>query len=199
MADVGLVEVGLRLAYARPVGAFDAGTHATDVSFGGIPLGLDATIRLTTSTPSSWSVAAGVYVAYAPTIPTLCTDTRTCISSIGRDTELDLLARVRAPRLAFVVPEAEIGTGWSWSSRSLVDNDVTSTRRWNGPVILRAALVPSVVLGDRTRLGLAVGGSLARSTSFTLEAPGVERHGLEGARLHGTLELGVRLGITFGG
>jgi hypothetical protein len=152
-----------------------------------------------TPSSSSWSVAAGVYAAYAPTIPTLCTDTSSCISSIGHDTELDLLARVRAPRLAFVVPEIEVGTGWSWSSRSLVDQDVTSTRRWSGPVILRTALVPSLVLGARTRLGLVLGGSLARSTSFTLEAPGLERHGIEGARLHGTLDLGVRFAVLFGG
>jgi hypothetical protein len=111
--DAGLVDVGLRIAFARPIGAFVAGTHATDVSFGGTPLGLDATSRLTTSSPSSWSVAAGAYAAYAPTIPTLCTDTSWCISSIGHDTELDLLARVRAPRLAFVVPEVEIAAGWS--------------------------------------------------------------------------------------
>src|SRR5665811_391544 len=90
LIDVALVDVGLRVAYARPVGAFDAGTHATDVSFGGIPLGLDATVRLTPSSSSSpssssWSVAAGAYAAYAPTIPTLCTDTSSCISSIGHD------------------------------------------------------------------------------------------------------------------
>jgi hypothetical protein len=201
LPEGGLVDVGLRIAYARPVGAFDVGTHATDVSFGGIPFALDATVRLTppSSSLSSWSVAAGLYAAYGPTIPTLCTDTSSCIASIGHDTELDLLARVRAPRLAFVVPEGEVGTGWSWSSRSLVDQDVTSTRRWNGPVILRAALVPSLVLGARTRLGLVVGGSVARSTSFTLEAPGVERHGVEGARLHGTLDLGVRFAVVFGG
>ena len=201
MAMPLVVDVGLRLAYARPLGAFDAGTHASDVSFGGIPLALDATVRLTpeTSSRSSWSVAAGVYAAYAPTIPTLCTTASSCVASIGHDSEIDLLARVRAPRIAFVVPELEVGTGWSWSSRSLVDQDVTSTRRWNGPVLLRAALVPSLVLGARTQLGLVIGGSVARSTSFALEAPGVERHGLEGARLHGTFELGVRFAVVLGG
>ena len=205
-ASAPLVDVGLRLAYARPVGAFDAGTHASDVSFGGIPLALDATVRLTPSSSASassasssaWSLAAGVYASYGPTIPTLCTTASSCVSSIGHDAELDLLARVRAPRLAFVIPEFEIGTGWSWSSRSLVDQDVTSTRRWSGPVLLRAALVPTVALGARTRLGLVVGGSVARSTSFTLEAPGLERHGIEGARLHGSLELGVRFAVAFG-
>ena len=199
-APAPLFDVGLRLAYARTVGAFDAGTHASDVSFGGIPLALDATVRLTpsSSSPSSWSVAAGVYAAYGPTIPTLCTTASSCISSIGHDTELDLLARVRAPRIAFVVPEAEIATGWSWSSRSLVDQDVTATRRWSGPVVLRAALVPSVALGAWTSLGLVISGTAARSTSFTLEAPGLTRHGIEGARLHGTVELGVRVAFAFG-
>jgi len=191
-------DVGLRLAYARPVGAFDAGTHSSDVSFGGIPFALDATVHLTPASPSSWSVAAGIYAAYAPTIPTLCTTASSCVSSIGHDAELDLLARVRAPRIAFVIPEAEVGTGWSWSSRALVDQDVTSTRRWSGPVLLRAALVPTVALGARTRLGLVIGGSVGRSTSFTLQAPDVERRGIEGARLHGTAEVGVRLGILLG-
>ncbi len=199
-ADDALFDVGVRLAYARPVGAFDGGTHASDVSFGGIPLALDATVRLTPSaSASSWSVGAGIYAAYAPTIPTLCTTASSCISSIGHDTELDLLARIRAPRIAFVIPEAEIGTGWSWSSRALVDQDVTSTRRWSGPVLLRAALVPTFALGARTRLGVVLGGSVGRSTSFTLEAPGIERGGIQGARLHGSAEIGVRLGILLGG
>jgi hypothetical protein len=198
------VDVGVRTGYARPAGGFDAGSRATDGSFGAIPLALDVTLRLSPArrtlaeTHASWSVAAGLYGAYAATIPTLCTTASECISSIGRDTELGLVARIRAPRLAFLLPEGELGAGWSWSSRSLVDREAVSTRAWNGPVLLRAALVPSIRLGTHTRLGLVVGGSVARSTSFALDAPGVSRRGIEGARLHGTLDAGVRLGIDFG-
>jgi len=192
----GRVDVGGRIGYSRPVGAFDAGTRATDLSFGGIPFGLDATYRLTDTAP--WSVSAGAFVSYVPTTPTLCTTASECISSVGHDSELVALARVRGPRLAFVLPEAEFGSGWSWSSRLLVDHDSTSSRRWNGPLLLRAALVPSIRLGAHTRLGLVLGASIARSTSFTLEGPGLERHGLQGARLHGTLDMGLRFGADFG-
>lgn len=192
----GLIDVGVRTAYAWPLGSFDAGTHAADVSYGGIPLALDATVRIPSA--SGWSVAVGGLLAYAPTIPKLCTSTSECTASIGHDTELVALARVRAPHLAFVLPEVEIGTGWAWSSRSLVDRDFTSTRKWTGPVLLRAALVPSLSLGARTRFGVVLGGSVARSTAFALEAPGVTWRGLDGARLHGTIDVGFRIAIDFG-
>ncbi|MDB4934256.1 MAG: hypothetical protein JWP87_1228 [Labilithrix sp.] len=199
VAHADLVDVGLRTGYARPVGAFDLGTHASDGSFGAIPFALDATFGLQpierARVDTSWRAAAGVFVAYAPTIPTLCTSAPECISSIGSDVELGMLARVHAPRMAFVLPEAEIGAGWSWSSRSLVDRDAVSTRSWNGPVLLRGALVPSIRLGVHTRFGLVVGGSIARSTSFSLEAPGVTRHGIDGARVHGTLDFGLRFAV----
>ena len=56
-----LVDLGARIAYARPLGAFDAGTHARDGSFGGIPFALDATVRL--SGDARWSVAGGLFVS----------------------------------------------------------------------------------------------------------------------------------------
>jgi hypothetical protein len=187
------LDVGVRLGYARPVGAFDAGTRATDVSHGGAPLALDATWILPGA--RGWGVSAGLMGSWAKTIPKLCGSFDECTSSLGTDTELLAIARFRAPRLAFVLPEAEIGAGWGWSSRTLASGDASSTRRWSGPVIVRAAIVPTFVLGERTRLGVVVGGSLAQTATFELEAPGVEERNLEGARLHGTVDLAVRFAI----
>lgn len=187
-----LLDVGARFGYARPLGAWDAGTRATDLSFGGAPLALDGTVRLGPRGP--WRIGGGLFASWAETIPTLCASTPDCISSIGRDAELGLLARVRAPRLGFLLPEAEIGTGWSWSTRKLVDQGTTSRRTWSGPTFLRAALVPSVALSSRLRLGVVVGGSLGRATSFHLAAPGLDARDASGAKVHGTFDVGVRLG-----
>jgi hypothetical protein len=193
------VDVGGRFAFQRSFGAYDRGTRPTDLSFGEVPLSLDVTVHIPKSEGSPWAFEVGALGTYAPTVPTLCAGTSECISSIGHDWELILLARVRAPRTWFFWPELEIGPGWSWSSRKLVDKDTTSTRRWNGPVLVRAALIPTVRLGERTRLGLVLGGSIARSSSFSIEAPGVDRTGsIDSSRLHGTVDLGLRLGVDFG-
>ena len=187
--EMSAVDAGARFAYERPVGAFDAGTHAADTTFGGAAFALDATGRLS----SMFSI--GGLLLWAPTVPTLCDSFDNCKSSVGSDVEIDALARFRAPRWRFVEPDFEIGFGWSWSSRSLADDEATSTRRWNGPVLVRVAVIPTLRLGERTRLGFVLGGSLARSASYELEAPGVSRHGIEGARLHGTLDFGLRFGL----
>jgi len=183
------VDVGARFAYERPVGAFDAGTRAADTTFGGAAFALDGTARVTSM------LSLGGMLLYAPTVPTLCDSFANCKASVGSDVEIDALARFRAPRWRFIQPEFELGFGWSWSSRSLADDEATSTRRWNGPVLVRVAAIPTFRLGQRTRLGVVLGGSFARSASYELEAPGVNRHGVEGARFHGTLDLGLRFGL----
>lgn len=194
--QAGQVDLGMRLGYARPVGAFQRGLHAGDVSYGGLPLAIDGTVRV--GPPARWSVALGGYFAYAATIPTLCGSASECFGSLGRDVDLALMVRLRAPRLAFVLPEAEVASGWTWSSRSLEDNGVSSTRTWSGPLLLRFAFVPSVALGEKTRLGLVLGGSLAASSSGSLRAPGIEKDGVPSARVHGTFDLGLRFAIDFG-
>lgn len=190
-----LLDVGARLAYALPLGAFDAGTRASDTSHGGAPIALDATIRL--AERSGWVVSGGLMGSWAKTIPRLCGSFDECRSSLGTDVEVLALLRLRAPRVAFVLPEAELGTGWGWSSRPLAAGDAVSTRTWSGPVLVRAAVVPSFALGARTRLGVVVGASLARAATFELDAPGVDRRGVDGARLHGTLDVGVRFAVGF--
>jgi hypothetical protein len=188
----GLLDLGARGGYALPVGAYDAGTRAGDMSFGTIPFALDAVVRL--GPPARWTVGVGGFASLAPSVPRLCASASTCVGSVGRDFELTAMLRVRGPRVAFVLPEGELGAGWSWASRSLEDGDARSTRRWSGPVLLRGALVPTFALGARTRLGIVLGGSLMSTAASRLEAPGVDEPGLPG-RLHGTLDLGVRIGI----
>jgi hypothetical protein len=185
-------DVGFRFGYALPLGAIDAATRANDLSHGGAPLGLDATLR---ATHGPWSLFVGGAFVYALTIPRLCGSVSDCESSLGHDVDLLALARLRGPRWRALIPEAELGTGWSWSARTLADAGATSTRRFSGPVLLHVAATPSLALGSRVRLGLVVGGSLVATSSSTLEAPGVTRDLHEGARLHGTLDIAVRTAI----
>jgi hypothetical protein len=189
-------DLGIRLGYARPLGAFDRATHAADTSHGGVGTALDATVRI--GPPAEWNVSAGIFAGWAETIPRLCASASECLSSLGRDAELGVVVRVRGPQFGFLLPEAEMGQGWSWSSRSLADEDATSSHRWSGPVLLRGALVPSIRLGDRTRLGFVLGGSVARSTTLHVEAPGIDTHRTNEARLHSTFDIGLRFGIDFG-
>lgn len=191
----GTIDLGARAGYALPVGALDRGTHALDTSFGGLPFALDAVVRV--SPPQRWAVFVGVLGAVAPTVPAQCATVSSCLGSIGRDFELDWLTRVRGPRVRFFVPEAELGFGWSWSSRSLEDGDARSTRRWMGPVFVRAAFVPAFPLGETTRLGVVLGGSVGATASSRLVAPGIDQRGLRGG-LHGTLDVGVRFAVDLG-
>jgi hypothetical protein len=185
-ADGGL-DLGARAGAALPVGAFDRATHAGDTSFGGLPIGVDATARL-------GLVGLGGYASLAPTVPRLCATASDCIGSVGRDFELGWMTRFRGRKTLFFLPEGELGFGWSWSSRSLEDTGARSTRHWSGPVLLRAALVPTLALGAGTRLGVVLGGSVVGTASSHLKSPGIDQAGLRGG-VHGTIDLGVRLGF----
>jgi hypothetical protein len=186
------VDLGIRFGYALPVGAFDAGTRANDLSHGGVPLGIDATFR---ATRAPWSLFVGAGFSYAVAIPRLCGSVSECEGSLGHDVDLLALARLRGPRWRALLPEAELGAGWSWSSRPLDSGGATSTRSFSGPILLHLAATPSLVLGSRVRLGVVVGGSVIATSSSTLEAPGVTRDLHEGARLHGTLDVALRTAI----
>jgi hypothetical protein len=181
------IDLGARAGAALPVGAFDRATHAGDTSFGGLPIGVDATARLGV-------VGLGGYASLAPTVPRLCATASDCIGSVGRDFELGLMTRFRGRKTLFFLPEGELGVGWSWSSRSLEDTGARSTRHWSGPVLLRAAFVPTFALGTRTRLGVVIGGSAAGTASSHLTSPGIGQAGLRGG-IHGTIDLGVRIGL----
>jgi hypothetical protein len=189
------VDVGLRAGVSRPYGAFDATTHVIDTTFGSTPIALDGS--LTVAEPGAWRFAVGGMLSFAPTVPTLCDSFDDCMSSVGSDVELLALLRLRGPRTLFFFPEGELGAGWSWSSRGLANDGVESTRAWSGPVLARVAFIPTFRLGSHTRFGIVFGASLARSASFALEAPGVHREGIEGARLHGTFDLGVRFALDY--
>jgi hypothetical protein len=183
------LDLGARAGVALPLGAFDATTRAGDTTFGGTPLGLDATIAIAPG------VAAGALAVWTPTSPRLCGSTSECLSSVGHDAEVDALVRFRGPKFWRIRPEAEVGFGWSWSTRTIVDSDVTSTRRWSGPVLAHAALVPTFDLGRFLRLGVVLGTSLERSSTFTLEGPSLHRAGVPGAAFHGRFDLAARLGF----
>lgn len=189
------LDLGARGGVALPVGAFDASTRAGATTFGGTPFAIDAAFALGGN--ERWAVAAGALARWMPTVPRLCGSTSDCVSSLGRDLEVGLLVRVYGPKVWRVFPEAELGFGWSWSQRQLVDEDATSTRRWSGPVVLRTALIPTFALGRRTRLGILFATALERSSSFDLEAPGIRRSTTPVAAFHGTVELGVRFGFDF--
>lgn len=184
------VDLGARAGVSRPYGAFDATTHVADTTFGSTPLAVDASLSF--AEVGAWRFSTGAMIRWAPAIPTLCDSFEDCMSSVGSDTELLAVIRARGPRTLFFSPEGELGVGWSWSSRGLANDGVESTRSWNGPVLARLAFVPTFRLGSKTRLGVVFGASIARSASFELEGPGIQRERLQGARLHGTFDLGVR-------
>jgi hypothetical protein len=187
------LDVGARVGAALPLGAFDRTTRAGDTTFGGTPLALDAAVAV--DPHGRWRVELGGLLRWMPTTPRLCGSTDECLSSIGHDTEIGALARLRAPRWRWVTPEGELGFGCSWSTRQLVDSDATSTRHWSGPVVLRGAIIPTFRLGSHTRLGIVIGTALERSSHAEVEAPALSRRGLEGAAFHGTLEIGARFGL----
>jgi hypothetical protein len=91
---------------------------------------------------------------------------------VGRDFELGLMTRLRGPKTLFFRSEGELGVGWSWSSRSVEDSGIRSTRHWSGPVFLRAAFVPTFALDTRTRPGVVLGGSVGGTASSHLLSRG---------------------------
>jgi hypothetical protein len=184
------IDLGLRGGAELPAGGIERGSNASDLTYGGLPVALDAGVSL------SRRVSMGLWASYALTIPKLCASTSDCTQSGGRDVELALSTRVRLPRIAWLTPIAEGGLGYEWSTRVLEASGVEGKRTFEGPM-MRLAIVPTVKLSRRFDLGLALGGRIGVAHRVGVEAPGVNQdRGPDGAQLGGTLDLALRLGTS---
>jgi hypothetical protein len=185
-------EVGFRSGFGVPVGSLEHGTQASDLSYGGVPFSLDATYAFAPN------LSAGAFAAYALAIPKLCDSASDCRSSLGSDASIGVLFRANLPALGVVIPELEFGSGYEWLARRYVDHGATSTRSFSGPLLARVACIPTVRVGSRTSLGLAIGVSVGVAVRAGLEAPGVARSGdTNGASPHGSWDLGIRFAVAF--
>jgi len=188
-AEERQAEFGARLGFSFPVGLIERGTRESDLTYGMIPIALDAAYVL------SSRVSLGALATYAPTIPKLCASTSECFASIGDDFSLILLTRLHPPAIGGRIrPDLELGVGYLWSRRTLDDSDVDSARTARGPAF-RVALVPSVSLSRYFEFGLAVGTTLSIAGHVGLDAPGVlQERAPEHPGVHGQFDLSLRLG-----
>jgi hypothetical protein len=172
-----------------PFGELERGTRSSDLSFGSIPLGLDAAYAV------SRIISIGAFGVYAPSVPTLCAAASDCIASVGSDARLGLLVRARVPTSGQVLPVLEGGVGYEWTTRRLVDNGAESTRSFSGPILFRAAVIPTFRReASRFEFGIPIGMAFGVAARSELESPGVhlESHA-DGRGVHGSVDLGIRL------
>lgn len=182
------VELGARLGFSLPMGVIENGSRASDLTYGSVPIAFDGGLAL------SQVVSVGALFLYAPTIPKLCASASDCTSSLGHDILLGVLSRFHFPRMRWLCPDAEVGVGYEWASRSLADKGANSTRSFRGPRFT-FAVVPIVPISKRFSLGLAIGASLAIASNVNLDAPGIsESRAADGTRVHGSIDFAVRVG-----
>jgi len=185
-------DVGASLGYAFPAGSSERGARLSDATFGSAPVDLTAMYRL------SGRLAVGITGRYGAVVPTLCTDSSDCMSSLGRDVIVALRARVFLPRLLEAEPYADVGVGYEWFASKLADSGATSTHSYKGPILFSTELGMPFELGSRWTLGPAFGLSLGTFVGSHLEAPGVSSEvGVSDRSIHGWVSLGVRMAVRF--
>jgi hypothetical protein len=101
------------------------------------------------------------------------------------------------PRVGPVLPQIRATFGYEWFRSELSDNDVTSGRSYRGPIL--TSLQASANLGsDEKGVGLFAGLGAGIFSDRTLDTPAFSSSsGVDEARLHAWLELGVRGAISF--
>jgi len=98
--------------------------------------------------------------------------------------------------LGSVTPRLDIGAGYETLTSRLSDKGVASSRSYEG-VIVGAEVEARFRLGARWSLGPTAGAWAGVFGRASLDAPGVTRSGgVDGARAHGWLVLGLRLGVS---
>jgi hypothetical protein len=185
-------DVAASLGYAFPVGSSESGARLSDATFGDAPIDLTAMYRL------SRRLAVGIAGRYGVVVPTLCTDSSDCISSLGHDVIIAARARFFFPRILGAEPYGDVGIGYEWFASKLADNGVTSAHSYNGPIVFSTELGAPFELGSRWTLGPAVGLALGTFVGSHLEAPGVSSDlGVGDRSIHAWLSLAVRTSVRF--
>ncbi len=190
--DARRIEIGASLGYDLPVGSSERGAHASDTTFGLVPLQIDAAYR--------WTDRIGVVLAgrYAFGIPRLCAGTGDCIASLGRDIVVSVRARFVLPRVGPVAPRVDAGIGYEWWTSRLADGGATSMRAYDGPLAFVGEMAAPFPVGARVNVGPVLGASVGSFTSYRVESGAVDVHGSVPARtLHAWLSLTVRVGMSF--
>lgn len=191
-ADARNLEISVASGAALPLGSSESGTRTRDTTFGLVPIALGAAYR------ASRVVGVALGVRYGIAVPTLCTDSSSCKSSLGSDVALSLRARIYLPRFASASPHVDAGLGWEWLTTRLEDNGASSSRSFSGPLLLTASLASPFALGSRWSLGPLIACELGAFTSSTVEGPGIRSSGAVPSRaLHAWLTAGAEVAVRF--
>lgn len=184
--------VGASVGFALPIGSAESGSRMSDMTYGVVPLDLDAVYRLTRY------FGLGAWFRYGVLIPTLCATANDCEKSLGSDIALEIRARFFLPHLGPAHPEADAGIGYEWFASKLADRGVTSIREYHGPVLFSATVAAPFRLSSRWMLGPFVGASIGTFTNWSLAAPGIEEDASVRERsLHAWLSVGGRGSFVF--
>jgi hypothetical protein len=186
------VELAASVGYAAPFGEAEQGSRVSDTAFGAVPFGVDGSYRL------SSLLGVVLRMRYAVTIPTLCASASDCQASLGSDFLLGAAARFHLPRVWVVSPLADVGLGYEWLTTRLVDSGATSTRSYDGPVLLDLRLAAPFALGERLTLGPELGAAIGTFIHYDLRTNALSPSGgVPSRRVHAWLSVGVRIGFDF--
>jgi hypothetical protein len=185
-------DVAASVGYAFPLGSSERGARLSDATFGNAPIDLAAAYRL------SERLALLLSGRYGAVVPTLCTDTSDCISSLGHDVILTLRARIFLPRLLGADPYGDVGFGYEWFVSKLADSGATSTHSYDGPILVSTELGMPFEVGRRWTFGPALGLGLGTFIGSRLEAPGIaQEESVSDRSIHAWLSLVVRTSVRF--
>lgn len=183
------VELGARGLVRLPIGAVEQGTKASDLTYGGLGLSLDAGWALTDR------LVLGAFGSYGVTVPKLCAQAADCPKSLGEDSQLGGFLRVHPPLFWRLRPDVESGLSYVWSSRTLTDRDAKSVRTFEG-ASWRVALLPTLPLPRGVEVSFVIGIDVGPTHRVSLDAPGLRESRVpDGHGIRGTLDLGGRLGL----
>jgi hypothetical protein len=184
-------EVGLALGYAFPVGSTDVGNHLRDETFGLAALDADVSLRLTRR------IGLALGARYGVGIPTLCATAADCMSSLGSDVALALRVRIELPSLGRLAPRVDFGPGYEWFASGLTDRGSSSSRAYDGPILVSASLALPFRLSSRWTLGAVVNASAGTFVHLALDTPSGSSSGaIAGRALHGWIAPAIRLAAT---
>jgi hypothetical protein len=185
------VELGAGAGIGAPFGAAERGAKLSDTTIALLPIRIDASLAITPR------LALVVAASYAPAPPALCQSAHECFSSIGSDVAVSLGARMSLPSLGFAVPRVALGVGYEWMTTKASDNDVTSTRAYDGPLLAVVDAVLPIRIGERWTVGPSLGAALGIFANRSLDAPSLHQSGnVDERAAHVWATVGVRVGVA---
>lgn len=198
-AEAAGPSLGLRLAWAGPVGSAAGHVPLSEEVAWQVPIQLDA---IWTFPPSSGRFGAGLYGSWAPARAgtAACADGASCSAQALRAGAQGLWTFYRAAPVSGrwyggFAAWGGVGAGWEWASHARTRLDATTTTGWNGPEL-------SIQGGVEWRLGLFTVGPFAlvgvgRYSNVSIDTPVESGSASIGDRaVHAWIHLGVRGTIT---